>query len=59
MSAVRERPRVAAALLIALVVLVALAMLAGGALAGDSDCARAKDGATHSRIVEGKASWNI
>jgi hypothetical protein len=41
MSLLRERPRVTVALGVGLVVLLALAMLAGGALAGDSDCAAA------------------
>jgi hypothetical protein len=40
MSLLRERPRMAAALGLGLVVLLGLAMLVGGALAGD-DCAKA------------------
>jgi hypothetical protein len=41
-SALRERPRVTAALLAAVVGLVVLAMLAGSALAGgDNNCATA------------------
>ena len=43
MSVLRERPRFAAALCVALVVLLGLAMLAGGALAGDDNCATAAD----------------
>jgi hypothetical protein len=38
MNALRERPRMAVALSVAMVALVAVSMLAGGALAGDSDC---------------------
>ena len=37
MNTLRERPRMAAALSVAVVALVAVSMLAGGALAGD-DC---------------------
>jgi hypothetical protein len=47
MSVLRERPRLAAALCVGLVVLLGLAMLAGGALAGD-DCATAADSGMHS-----------
>jgi len=43
MSVLRERPRFAAALCVGLVVLLGLAMLVGGALAGDDDCATAPD----------------
>lgn len=48
MSVLRERPRLVVALGVALVVLLALALLAGAALAGDDDCATAADGGIHS-----------
>jgi hypothetical protein len=38
MNTLRERPRMAAALSVAVVALVVVSMLAGGALAGDGDC---------------------
>jgi len=37
-SVLRERPRVTLAVVVALVAVVGLAMLAGGALAGGDDC---------------------
>ena len=48
MTLLRERPRLAAALCLGLVMLLALAMLAGAALAGEDDCATTADGGLHS-----------
>jgi hypothetical protein len=47
MSVLRERPRLAAALCLGLVVLLGLAMLVGGALAGGEDCPTAADSGMH------------
>jgi hypothetical protein len=50
-SALRDRPRVTAVLFVALVGLVAVAMLAGAALAGgDNNCATASDGGLHAQL---------
>lgn len=49
MSELRERPRRVAALSVALVALVVVSMLAGGALAGDGDCPAATSADVPSR----------